>query len=156
MTYYSSCLPDMSMAASDPYLPQIARPSAYERSSHGIRWPTTRYCAQCGEEPSERDKLKRCTGCFAPPEYCSSECQRAHWPAHRWVAFPPSSWSQMVQQHIDSRITHYRLAFHCMDMEKILTLTRRSKAHRDSYSERPNPCSFPTLNLHIYRPLPHQ
>ena len=39
-------------------------------------------CSTCGAAASADTKLRKCAGCKAV-RYCSTECQKAHWRAHR-------------------------------------------------------------------------
>jgi hypothetical protein len=41
-------------------------------------------CAHCGKVPTAGVELKRCSRCKGP-YYCSTDCQKAHWPAHKGV-----------------------------------------------------------------------
>ena len=41
-----------------------------------------RYCDRCGRQDTQDKPFKRCGRCNVPA-YCSRECQKADWPAHR-------------------------------------------------------------------------
>jgi hypothetical protein len=46
--------------------------------------PAPRLCAFCGAHGSSA-RLKQCAGCRGPDRWCSAECQRSSWAAHRAV-----------------------------------------------------------------------
>jgi hypothetical protein len=48
----------------------------------GVTWSGT--CAQCGAGPAPGAKLRFCAGCTTVP-YCTVECQRADWAAHKLI-----------------------------------------------------------------------
>lgn len=63
-----------------PSQPAAAAPAAGAVPSHSSLPPAPRVCAAPGCGATTR--LKRCGGCSAV-HYCSVECSRAHWPAHK-------------------------------------------------------------------------
>jgi len=48
----------------------------------GVSW--SRSCAQCGAAPAAGAKLRFCARCTTVP-YCTVECQRADWAAHKLI-----------------------------------------------------------------------
>ncbi|KAI0329852.1 zf-MYND-domain-containing protein [Cubamyces sp. BRFM 1775] len=64
-------------------------------------------CAHCKKEESPTVKLKRCTGC-AVTMYCSKECQRGDWKAHKYVCTQRhwTEWSiqRLTYTHADCRL----------------------------------------------------
>jgi hypothetical protein len=49
---------------------------------HGAAAPQA--CAQCGGASGAGSRLRRCTGsCGGAAAYCSTQCQKEHWPSHK-------------------------------------------------------------------------
>ena len=67
--------------------------------SHGMPFKFDRYlkafrklrkhgaCANCKAPPPKRKMFRKCAACKVTP-YCSKECQKANWDAHRCVNIP--------------------------------------------------------------------
>ncbi|KAK6351322.1 hypothetical protein TWF718_004486 [Orbilia javanica] len=60
----------------------IAAVSGINLSTLTVAEPKERVCAACGKEETEDRKLKKCVACMNI-EYCSKECQKKDWKAHK-------------------------------------------------------------------------
>jgi hypothetical protein len=47
--------------------------------------PAPRLCDACGARGSRARPLQQCSGCHGPERWCSVECQRSSWAAHKVV-----------------------------------------------------------------------
>jgi hypothetical protein len=77
-----------------------------------------------------RDRLQKCSRCRAV-RYCSSECQRSHWPEHRTVCVPASAVT-IMQDRALRRIAGY------IDSEAKFQLLRRIVCARMGVHNDPN------------------
>ncbi|XP_075403454.1 ubiquitin carboxyl-terminal hydrolase 19 isoform X5 [Tenrec ecaudatus] len=67
-------------------------------------------CAACQrKQPSEDEKLKRCTRCYRVG-YCNQLCQKTHWPDHKGLCRPENIGYPFLVSVPASRLTYARLA----------------------------------------------
>ncbi|XP_043934426.1 ubiquitin carboxyl-terminal hydrolase 19 [Protopterus annectens] len=66
-------------------------------------------CAACQKmQPSDEEKLKRCTRCYRVG-YCNQICQKNHWPDHKTQCRPENIGYPFVISIPESRLTFFRL-----------------------------------------------
>lgn len=71
-------------AAADAALAEEAQLAAVEApaTEAAVEEPLELRCASCGAAPVPGRKLRKCGGCMMV-RYCSTDCQRDHWAAHK-------------------------------------------------------------------------
>ncbi|KAJ7447061.1 hypothetical protein B0H11DRAFT_2248486 [Mycena galericulata] len=80
------------------YYAQPAAANYHTPPAHSVRQRGYRMCDQCGaaESPSV-SKFRLCGGCMTT-QYCSPDCQRIHWPAHKVICQHTANQVSAVKQ----------------------------------------------------------
>lgn len=66
------------------YYSQPAAANYHSTPIHSQRERGYRVCDQCGTEETPAVKFRLCGGCMTT-QYCSQDCQKIHWPAHKAI-----------------------------------------------------------------------